>query len=80
MAHASFDPEEPTNYPDIRESFALALEEEAPEAKEAVLGTVDDAIGVNAEYLHFPGDRFTAGGAIEPREETERKEERGDQP
>lgn len=33
--------------------------------------------GANAEYLHFPGDRFTAGGAIEPREETERKE-RGD--
>ena len=45
MPHAPFDPEEPTNYPDIRESFALALEEEAPEAKEAVLGTVDDAIG-----------------------------------
>lgn len=75
MSHAPFDPEEPTNYPDIRESFALALEEEAPEAKEAVLGTVDDAVGNNAEYLHFPGDRFNEDGTIKRREDIEHKEE-----
>jgi hypothetical protein len=76
MPHAPFDPEEPTNYPDIRESLALALEEEAPEAKEAVLGTVDDAIGANAEYLHFPGDQLNADGEIEPREEIKCEESR----
>jgi len=51
----------PTNYPDIRESFALALDAEAREAKEAVLGTVDDAVANNAHHLHFPGD-----GPVEP--------------
>jgi hypothetical protein len=74
MPHAPFDPEEPTNYPDIRESFALALQEEAPEAKEAVLETVDDAVGANAEYLHFPGDQFNEDGTIESREEIEHEE------
>lgn len=53
--------DQPTNYGDIRESFALALDAEAPEAKEAVLGTVDDAVGNNAHHLHFPGD-----GPVEP--------------
>lgn len=46
----------PTNYGDIRESFALALEAEAPEAKEAVLQTVDDAVANHTHHLHFPGD------------------------
>jgi hypothetical protein len=52
---------QPTNYADIRESFALALEAEAPEAKDAVLQTVDDAVGNHSHLLHFPGD-----GPVEP--------------
>jgi hypothetical protein len=36
---------------------------------------VDDAVGNNAEYLHFPGDRFNEDGTIERREDIERKEE-----
>lgn len=75
MPHTPFDPEEPTNYPDIRESFALALEEEAPDAKETVLGTVDDAVGNNAEYLHFPGDLFNGDRTIKRRGDIERKDE-----
>jgi hypothetical protein len=51
----------PTNYADIRESFALALEAEAPEAKAAVLQTVDDAVANHSHQLHFPGD-----GPVEP--------------
>lgn len=51
---------QPTNYADIRESFALALDEEAPEAKDIVLQTVDDAIANHTDLLHFPGD-----GAVE---------------
>ena len=47
---------QPTNYGDIRESFALALSAEAPEAKEAVLQTVDDAVANHSHQLHFPGD------------------------
>ena len=46
----------PTNYSDIRESFALALSAEAPEAKETVLQTVDDAVANHSHHLHFPGD------------------------
>lgn len=48
--------DQPTNFPDIRESVALALQEEAPEAKTDVLATLDDAIANNAHYLHFPSD------------------------
>jgi hypothetical protein len=51
----------PTNYPGIRESFALALEAEAPEDKAAVLQTVDDAVANHSHQLHFPGD-----GPVEP--------------
>lgn len=47
---------QPTNYADIRESFALALEAETPEAKEAILQTVDDAVANHSDQLHFPGD------------------------
>lgn len=46
----------PTNFSDIRESVALALQEEAPEAKTDVLATLDDAIANNAHHLHFPSD------------------------
>jgi hypothetical protein len=53
--------DQPTNYGDIRESFALALEAEAPEAKAAVLQTVDDAVANHSHQLHFPGD-----GPVEP--------------
>jgi hypothetical protein len=53
--------DQPTNYGDIRESFALALDAEAPEAKAAVLQTVDNAVANHSHRLHFPGD-----GPVEP--------------
>jgi hypothetical protein len=47
---------EPTNYTDIRESLALVLEAEVPEAKDTVLQTLDDAVANNTDQLHFPGN------------------------
>ena len=63
IVHNTFDnsPEKPVtddpdgesivNWPSIRETLALALETECPDAKDAVLGTVDDALGNHAEDL-----------------------------
>lgn len=48
--------DQPTNYADIRESFALALEAEALEVRAAVLQTVDDVVANHSHQLHFPGD------------------------
>lgn len=46
-----------TNYADIYESLSLILEEEAPDSKDRILDSLDDAIGNHADTLHMDSDR-----------------------
>lgn len=46
-----------TNYDDLYESLSLILEEEAPDSKQRILNSLDDAVGNHADMLHMESDR-----------------------